>query len=68
LRRNCLLQQAIEGKVKGRIEMTERRWRCKKLQMTLRKGKILTSEEGSSRSHYVESSLWKRLWTCETDC
>jgi hypothetical protein len=25
LRRNCLLQQAIEGKVKGRIEMTERR-------------------------------------------
>jgi len=19
---------------------------------------------GSSRSHYVESSLWKRLWTC----
>jgi hypothetical protein len=25
--------------------------------MTLRKG-------GSSRSHSLESSLWKRLWTC----
>jgi hypothetical protein len=30
---------------------------------------ILTSEGGSSRSHYVESWLWKSLWTCrETDC
>jgi hypothetical protein len=37
LRRNCLLQQVIEGKIKGGID-------------------------------YVESSLWKRLWTCrETD-
>jgi hypothetical protein len=35
--------------------------------MTLRKGGD-TSEGGSTRSHYVESSLWKRLWTCrETD-
>jgi len=26
-------------------------------------------EGGSSRSHYVESSIWKRLWTCRTtDC
>jgi hypothetical protein len=25
---------------------------------------ILSFEGGSSRSHYVESSLWKRLWTC----
>jgi hypothetical protein len=39
--------------------------------MTLGGGKerILTSEGGRSRSYYVESSLWKRLWTCrETDC
>jgi hypothetical protein len=27
LRRNCLLQQAIEGKIKGEIEMTGRRGR-----------------------------------------
>jgi hypothetical protein len=32
--------------------------------MTLRKERILSFEGGSSRSHYVESSLWKRLWTC----
>src|SRR5215510_13526560 len=25
---------------------------------------ILTSEGGSCRSQYVESLLWKRLWTC----
>jgi hypothetical protein len=31
--------------------------------MTLRKGED-TFELGSSGSHYVESSLWKRLWTC----
>jgi len=31
LRRNCLLQQVIEGKIKGVIEMTGRRGRrCKK--------------------------------------
>jgi hypothetical protein len=28
------------------------------------KERILSVEEGSSRSHYVESSLSKRLWTC----
>ena len=32
LRRNCLLQQAIEGKIKGQIEVKRRRGRrCKKL-------------------------------------
>jgi len=26
-------------------------------------------ESGSTRTHYVENSLWDRLWTCrETDC
>jgi hypothetical protein len=33
------------------------------------KERILSSERGSSRLHYVESSLWKGRWTCrETDC
>jgi hypothetical protein len=32
LRRNCLLQQVIEGKIKGGIEVTGRRGRrCRKL-------------------------------------
>ena len=26
--------------------------------------RILSIEGGSSRSHYVEESFWKRLWTC----
>ena len=30
LRRNCLLQQVIEGKIKGRIEVTRRRGRMRK--------------------------------------
>jgi hypothetical protein len=25
---------------------------------------ILSLEAGSSGSHYAESSLWNRLWTC----
>jgi hypothetical protein len=31
--------------------------------INLRKGED-TSEGGSSRSHYVESLIWKSLWTC----
>jgi hypothetical protein len=30
----------------------------------LRKGRILEIERGSSRSHYVENSIWNWLWTC----
>jgi hypothetical protein len=33
------------------------------------KERILSFEGGSSRSHYVESWLWKVLWICrKTDC
>jgi hypothetical protein len=31
LRRNCLLKEVIEGKMNGRIEVTRRRGRSKKL-------------------------------------
>jgi hypothetical protein len=70
LRRNCLLRQVIEGKMKGGIEVTGRRGRRRRRlldELKEREG-ILTSEGGSSRLHYVESSLWKKLWTCrQTD-
>ena len=59
LRRNCLLQRVIEGKIKGRIEVTGRRGR--KLLDHVKEERILPFEGGSSRLHYVESSLWKRL-------
>ena len=64
--RNCLLQQVIEGKIKGGIEVTGRRGRRRKKLLDYLKERrgLLSFEGGSSRSHYVESSLWKRLWTC----
>jgi hypothetical protein len=47
----CLTKEALEGFGDFKIG---------------RQGKemILSFERGSSGSHYVESSLWKRLWTC----
>jgi hypothetical protein len=53
LRRNCLLKEVIEGKIKGRIEVTRRR-------------KQLLDDLGDRRgySHLKEESFLKRLWTC----
>jgi hypothetical protein len=69
LRRNCILQQVIEGKIKGGIEVTGRRGRRRRKLLDDLKERMLSSDGGSSRPHYVDSSLWKRLRTCrETDC
>jgi len=45
--------------------MTERQGRSRRKLLDDLKGKdrILSFEGGSSGSHYVESSLGKRLWT-----
>jgi hypothetical protein len=61
-----LFAHVIEGKIKGWIEVTGRRGkRRRKLLDNLKERMgILASEGGSSRSHYVETFLWKRLWTC----
>ena len=32
--------------------------------MNLGHERIVSFEGGSSRSHYVEASFWRRLWTC----
>jgi hypothetical protein len=66
LRRNCLLKRVIEGKIKGELEVTRRRGRRRKKLLDDLKGKerILSYEGGSSRSHCVEESFWRRLWTC----
>ena len=53
LRRNCLLQQVIEGKIKGQIEVTRRRERrCKKLLDDLkdRRGYCQLKEEALDRT------------------
>ena len=53
LLRNCLLQQVIEGKIKGQIEVTRRRGRrCKKLLDDLkdRRGYCQLKEEDLDRT------------------
>ena len=55
LRRNCLLQRVIEGKVKGRIEVTGRRGR--------RRRKLLDDlEERRGYSHLKEEGLDRTMW------
>jgi len=51
----------LKERYKGGIEVTGRQGRrCRKLLDE----SLLSFERGSSGLHYVESSLWKRLWTC----
>ena len=53
LRRNCLLQQVIEGKIKGQVEVTRRRGRRrKKLLDNLkdRRGYCQSKEEALDRT------------------
>jgi hypothetical protein len=55
LRRNCLLQQVIEGKIKGGIEVTGRRGkRCRKLLDDLK--------ERRGYSHLKEGALDRTMW------
>jgi hypothetical protein len=55
LRRNCLLQRVIEGKIKGGIEVTGRRGR--------RHRKLLDDRmERTGYSHLKEESLDRTLW------
>jgi hypothetical protein len=63
LRRNCLLQQVTEGKIKGGIEVTGRRGRRRRklLDELQEKREYSHLKEEALRPHYVESSLWKRL-------
>jgi hypothetical protein len=50
LRRNCILQQVIEGKIQGRIEVTGRQGR--------RRRKLLDDlKEGRGYSHLKEDAL-----------
>jgi hypothetical protein len=55
LRRNCLLQRVIEGKIKGVIELTGRRGR--------RRRKLLDDlEERRGYSHLKEEALDRTMW------
>jgi hypothetical protein len=55
LRRNCLLKQVIEGKIKGEIEVTRRRGR--------RRRKLLDDlKDGRIYSHLKEETLDRTIW------
>ena len=55
LRRNCLLQRVIEGKIKGGIEVTGRRGRRRK--------KLLDDlKERRGYSHLKEEALDRTKW------
>jgi hypothetical protein len=55
LRRNCLLKQVIEGKIKGELEVTRRRGRrCKKLLGDLKDRRWY--------SHLKEEALVRTIW------
>jgi hypothetical protein len=55
LRRNCLLQQVIEGKIKGGIEVTGRRGR--------RRRKLLDDiKKRRGYSHLKEEALDRTVW------
>jgi hypothetical protein len=55
LRRNCLLQRVIEGKIQGEIEVTGRRGRrCRKLLDDLK--------ERRGYSHLKEEALDRSMW------
>jgi hypothetical protein len=66
LRRNCLLKHFIEGNKEIMIEVTGRqRRRSKQLLCDLKENRrILEVERGSTRSHSVENSLWKKVYIC----
>jgi hypothetical protein len=55
LRRNCLLKQVLEGKIKGWIEVTRRRGRRRKK---------LLDDLGDRRgySHFTEEALDRIKW------
>jgi hypothetical protein len=55
LRRNCLLQRIIEGKIKGGIEGTERRGRR-------RKELLDDLKERRGYSHLEEEALDRAMW------
>ena len=55
MRRNCLLQQFIEGKIKGRIEVTGRRGR--------RRSKLLADlMERRGYCHLKKEALDRTVW------
>jgi hypothetical protein len=68
LRRNCLLKQVIEGKIKGEIEVTRRQGRRRKKLLDVlkdRRGYSHLKEEAVDRN--VEGSFWEEALNLPSD-
>ena len=66
LRRNCLLQQVIEEKIKGQIEVTRRRGRRRKKlldDLKDKRGYCQLKEEALARTKW-RSRFGRGFWTC----
>jgi hypothetical protein len=61
LRSNCLVKHVTEGTIRREDDTSG-----EEEELLDHKGnvRILVFERGRARSHSVENSLWKRLWTC----
>jgi hypothetical protein len=70
LRRNWHIKHIIEGNKEGRMEgEDEEEEDLSSYGIASRKEKTLESVGGNTRSHSVENSVWRSLWTCrKTDC
>jgi len=69
LRKNCILQHVIKGKIQGRARVPGRRGRRRKrlLDDLKEKGGSWKSKEEALYRILVEYSFWKRLWSrCKT--
>jgi len=63
MRRNCLPKNVSEGEIEGENEVTGRRGERRK-QLLDNKKEDTEIERGSTKSHPLTSSIWKRLWSC----
>ena len=69
LRRNCLLKQVIEGKIKGEMEVARRRGRRRKKLLDDPKDRRGYSNLEEALDRTMWRSLWRRVWTCrQTEC
>jgi len=64
LRVNCFLKHVTEVKKERKIEGNKKQGRRRKQLPDEGNKQILETEIGSTRSLFLENSLWKRLWTC----
>ena len=55
LRRNCLLKQVIEGKIKGEMDVTRRRGRRRKTLLD-------DLKDRGGYSHLKEEALYRTIW------